>query len=180
MKSPTSSVGIIEPEGILNGSTTKERRPNTIRITGKKLAPYSTHQGLGAPAGRSLRAWKRSKNHSTPVATRSRKRVRAKFMRFPSLAFVGAQHGEEGLLRNFHVAHLLHALLAFLLLLEQLLLARDVAAIALGEHVFAQRLDRLARDDVRTDRRLHRHIEHLARNQPAQLARQLAPAVLCA
>ena len=43
---------------------------------------------------------------------------------------------------------LLHALLARLLLLEQLLLARDVAAVALGEHVLAQRLDRLARDDV--------------------------------
>jgi hypothetical protein len=42
----------------------------------------------------------------------------------------------------------LHALLAFLLLLEQLALARDVAAVALGEHVLAQRLDRLARDDA--------------------------------
>src|SRR5690606_12598452 len=86
MKSPTSRVGIIEPDGILNGSTTKERRPNTIRITGKKLAPYSTHHGLGAPAGRRLRAWKRSKNQSTPVAIGSRNRVRAKFMRYPSSA----------------------------------------------------------------------------------------------
>jgi hypothetical protein len=45
MKSPISSVGIIEPDGILNGSTTNERSTNTARITGKKLAEYSSHHG---------------------------------------------------------------------------------------------------------------------------------------
>src|SRR3546814_12896490 len=45
------------------------------------------------------------------------------------------QHGEEGLLRDLHAADLLHPLLAFLLLLQQLLLARSVATIALGQHV---------------------------------------------
>ena len=53
MKSPTSSVGTIELDGILNGSTRNERSRNTIRITGKKLIEYSTHQGcfaLAAPA----------------------------------------------------------------------------------------------------------------------------------
>ena len=42
----------------------------------------------------------------------------------------------------------LHALLAFLLLLEQLALAGDVATVALGQHVLAHRADRLAGDDV--------------------------------
>jgi hypothetical protein len=45
---------------------------------------------------------------------------------------VDLQHGEEGLLRDLDVPDHLHALLAFLLLLEQLALAGDVAAVALG------------------------------------------------
>src|SRR3989442_10562165 len=45
MKSPTTRVGTIEPEGILNGSTRNERSRNTMRMTGKKLFGYSIHQG---------------------------------------------------------------------------------------------------------------------------------------
>src|SRR4051812_17047323 len=51
------------------------------------------------------------------------------------------ENGQKGLLGNFDVADLLHALLSFLLLLEQLALARDVAAVALGRHVLANGLD---------------------------------------
>jgi hypothetical protein len=54
MKSPTSSVGIIEPDGILNGSTTNERTTNTARITGKKLAVYSSHHGWRSFSSRSF------------------------------------------------------------------------------------------------------------------------------
>ena len=36
MKSPTNRVGIIEPEGMRKGSTRKERRINTAKMTGKK------------------------------------------------------------------------------------------------------------------------------------------------
>ena len=43
---------------------------------------------------------------------------------------IDLQHGQEGLLRNLDRAELLHALLAGFLLLEQLALARDVAAVA--------------------------------------------------
>src|SRR5918992_1542049 len=71
------------------------------------------------------------------------------------------EHREERLLRHLHAAHLLHALLAFLLLLEQLALARDVAAVALRDHVLAHRLHRLARDDLRPDRCLDRDLELL-------------------
>src|SRR6266511_4430515 len=76
--------------------------------------------------------------------------------------------GQEGLLRHLHPTDLLHALLAGLLLLEQLALAGDVAAVALGDHVLAHRLDRLAGDDLRADRRLDRHLELLARDLLAQ------------
>src|SRR5262249_36147139 len=54
------------------------------------------------------------------------------------------QRGDEGLLRDLHLPELAHLLLALLLLLEQLALARDVAAIALGDHVLPQRADRFA------------------------------------
>src|SRR3546814_2125349 len=42
-----------------------------------------------------------------------------------SRLFVLLQHRQEGLLRDLHAADLLHPLLAFLLLLQQLLLARS-------------------------------------------------------
>ena len=46
MKSPSSSVGIIESEGIRNGSKRKERMRSTIRIIGKNERAYSTiHEG---------------------------------------------------------------------------------------------------------------------------------------
>src|SRR5688500_11538500 len=109
----------------------------------------------------------------TPVRAASTVRIRARsiFTRRDSSSrpgrslVVDLQHGEEGLLRDLHTADLLHALLAFLLFLEQLLLARRVAAVALRQHVLAHRLDRRARDDLRPDRRLDRYIEHLAGNK---------------
>ncbi len=65
--------------------------------------------------------------------------------RFSVLA--GGQRGDERLLRYLHAADRLHPLLAFLLLLEQLPLAGDVTAVALGEDVLAQRADVLPGDD---------------------------------
>ena len=67
------------------------------------------------------------------------------------------------------MAEHLHALLAGLLLFEQLALTGDVAAVAFGEHVLAQCTDVLACDDARSDRRLNRDLELLAGNQLAQL-----------
>src|SRR4051812_47100737 len=74
---------------------------------------------------------------------------------------VNLEDGEEGFLRNLYGAYLLHPLFSFLLFLEQLALARDVAAIALREHVLSQRLHRGARDHLVPDRRLNRHLEQL-------------------
>ena len=81
MKSPISSVGSMEPEGILNGSTRKERSRKTIRMTGKKLTGYSIHHGTRASEARLLRSQKRSIAVMTPVKTSSKNKNRAKFMR---------------------------------------------------------------------------------------------------
>src|ERR1043165_3767534 len=45
MKSPSSSVGIIESEGMRNGSNRNERISSTMRITGKNERAYSTTIG---------------------------------------------------------------------------------------------------------------------------------------
>src|SRR5271155_3228421 len=175
MKSPTSSVGRIDELGILNGSATKERRRNTISSTGKKLFGYSIHHGSGAPGARRLTKYQRSARAMTPVTTVSTNRMSAKFMG----SFVAdLEDGEEGFLRNLHAADGFHAFLAGFLFLQQFALARDVAAVALRQHVLAQRLDRLAGDDLGADRRLDRDIEHLPRNQRAHFGDHLAPAIL--
>src|SRR5262249_25320444 len=93
-----------------------------------------------------------------------------------SLAF-RLQHGQEGLLRDLHRAHLLHPLLALLLLLEELALPADVATVALGEHVLAHRGDGLTGDDPAADGRLDRHLVHLLGNDLFQ-ARTHVPAAL--
>src|SRR5436853_7902042 len=102
MKSPTSSVGTIEDDGILNGSTRKERSRKTIRITGKKLAEYSTHHGCFA-APRRFFSHSTSTPQTSPVTTSKISRNRAKFITAArSSTFTPLQHGEERLLRNFH------------------------------------------------------------------------------
>lgn len=78
----------------------------------------------------------------------------------------------EGLLRDFDLAELAHALLAFLLLFQKFALARHVAAVALRRHVLAQRRDRLARHDATTDGRLDRNLEHMLRDQFLELFAQ--------
>ncbi len=86
------------------------------------------------------------------------------------------EDGEEGFLGDVDAADALHALFAFLLLFEELALAGDVAAVALGEDVFADGADGLAGDDAAADRGLNGNFEHLARNQFAKAAHQIAAA----
>jgi hypothetical protein len=45
MKSPTSSVGIIEPDGMRKGSNRKPRKIKTTSKTGKKDFEYSSKSG---------------------------------------------------------------------------------------------------------------------------------------
>src|SRR6266567_1625717 len=91
---------------------------------------------------------------------------------------VNLQDRQERLLRDLDRPHLLHPFLSLLLLLEQLALARDVAAVALGGHVLAQRADGLAGDHFGPDRGLDHDLEQLARDQLLQLLGDLlAPLV---
>src|SRR5918993_1639458 len=56
MKSPSSSVGIIESEGIRNGSNRNERITSTIRMIGKNERAYSTTTGSRSVATSPLAA----------------------------------------------------------------------------------------------------------------------------
>src|SRR5499426_2635495 len=92
-----------------------------------------------------------------------------------SVRFMGCsalEDGQEGLLRHFHFADLLHALLTLLLLLEELALARDIAAVALGGHVLAHGLDRFPGDDPAADGGLDRDLVELAGDHRPQLLGQ--------
>src|SRR5215472_4654136 len=92
-----------------------------------------------------------------------------------SVRFMGCsalEDGQEGLLRHFHFADLLHALLTLLLFLEELALARDVSAVALGGHVLAHGLDSFPGDDPAPHRGLDGHLVELARDDPAELLGQ--------
>src|SRR3989344_3526130 len=79
------------------------------------------------------------------------------------------QYRQKSLTGNRYLADIAHLLLALLLLLEQLLLAREIPAIQLAGHVFAIGGDRLARDDFAADRRLQRDGEILPRDHFFQL-----------
>src|SRR5687767_8632596 len=87
---------------------------------------------------------------------------------------VDLQDRQKRFLRNLDRAHLLHALLPLFLLLEELALSRDVAAVALREHVLPKRLHRRAGDDLVADRRLDRDFEELPRDELTQLVGDLA------
>src|SRR5437868_5142148 len=66
----------------------------------------------------------------------------------PGSSISHLQHREERLLRDFDAADRLHPLLALLLLLQQLALAGNVAAVALRDHVLAHRPHRLRGDHL--------------------------------
>src|SRR3954454_2956314 len=103
--------------------------------------------GSAAAAGSAAVRRPGRRNQSSIMATRARgpashARMVAICITMGNPSFASdPQYGQECFLRYLHRTHLLHALLAGLLLLEQLALARHVAAVALGEHVLAQRLD---------------------------------------
>src|SRR5258708_18607099 len=84
---------------------------------------------------------------------------------------VKAQHRHERLLRDLHIADALHSGFARLLLLQQLALARDVAAVALGDDVLAEGGHRLAGHDLAPARGLDGILELLSRDQRLDLIR---------
>src|SRR5688572_16519356 len=100
--------------------------------------------------------------------------ARGRVRRVTRAGLFDLQHRQKCFLWNLDGADLLHALLSFLLLLEELPLARDVAAVALRQHILSQRLHRRAGDDLVADRGLDRDLKQLPRNELAQLVGDLA------
>src|SRR3954447_23263607 len=152
-----------------------------------------------ALAAAARRARRRSSGRRAPSPRRTRRRTCTRASRSPPrrparaprrtvrtprgargspLRVAEVEHGEERLLRHLDGADLLHPLLAGLLLLEQLALARDVAAVTLREHVLPLRLHGLAGDHARADRGLDRDVEHLARDLLPQLVHEQPPTVV--
>src|SRR4249920_2613152 len=78
MKSPSSSVGIIESEGMRKGSNRNDRMSNTSRITGKNERAYSTTTGSAAPAGRFDFSTHASRAQIAPVRNVAMTRISAK------------------------------------------------------------------------------------------------------
>src|SRR5262249_34631636 len=88
---------------------------------------------------------------------------------------VDLQDRQEGLLRDLHATDLLHALLPLFLFFEELARARDVAAVAFGRHVLAERAHRLPRDDLAPNGRLDGDLVLLLRDELLELLRQGPP-----
>ena len=85
------------------------------------------------------------------------------------LVFVILENCCKRFLRHFDLTELAHALLAFLLLFEQLLLTSDITAVALRKDILSQRLYSLARYYLLAYGRLDRHLELVRRNNILEL-----------
>src|SRR5690625_1365438 len=144
MKSPIHNVGIMEPEGILNGSNRKDRNTRTSSKTGNSeprvsvVLPSAPDASLPLRRGRSQNF---SSTQSTAATRVSKVRISAKSRFMRSVLLIGSQNSQERFLRNFYLSYLLHAALAGLLLFKQLAFAADIAAIAFGGDIFAKGLD---------------------------------------
>src|SRR5262249_3838563 len=121
----------------------------------------------------------RPRTRSSRTARRRRAGARrggARSALSPAVAPVAErEHREERLLRHLDAPDLLHALLPLALALQELALARDVAPVALRQHVLPLRLHRLPGDDLAADRRLDRDLEELARDRGAKALHQRLP-----
>ena len=92
--------------------------------------------------------------------------------------FVHLENRQECFLRDLDRADGLHALLALFLLLEQLALTRDIAAVALGKNVLAARLDRRTSNNLVADSALDRNLEELTRDNLLELIAQSTSCLL--
>src|SRR5215467_3662827 len=145
----------MEPEGMVKACTPHWRMTRARRTAMRMASAYSRKSDFRRTGAMT----------STGAGASGRNSVR--FMGLSAL-----EDGQEGLLRHFHLADLLHALLTLLLLLEELALARDVAAVALGGYVLAHGLDGFPGDDPAPHRGLDGHLVELAGNDPAELLGQ--------
>src|SRR5690606_10558637 len=115
IKSPSSKVGIMEPEGMRNGSSRNERISRTRSRIGKNDFAYSTTIGSrtdeprASAASRPFFNTRLSKSQTSPVTNVATTRISAKstslvpcWLRSKEREYwsflVDLQHGQEGLL----------------------------------------------------------------------------------
>src|SRR5271156_1826420 len=166
MWSPMSSVGSIEPDGILYACT------KNVRM---KIASTSA-MNIASPYSRATDFWPGARSVSRALSGCTLEMLRAGSATIALLPDL--EQGQESLLRNLDAPNLFHPLLAFLLLLEQLSFPRDIATVTLGGDILAQRLDGFSCDNLGANPGLNRDFEHLARYQLAHLfAKRPAPFV---
>src|SRR4029453_4348566 len=151
-----SRVSIIEPDGIVKACTANWRMKRASSTAMMIASEYSRKRdflrtltaGVAGAVSRSGRTWRSFMNG------------------------LALEHRQERLLRDLDLSDLFHPFLAFLLLLEQLALLRDVAAVALGGDVLAHGLDRFPGDDPAADGGLDRDLVELAGDHRPQLLGQ--------
>src|SRR3984957_9672642 len=160
-----SSVGSIEPDGILYAWTKNVRMKIASTRAMNIASPYSRATDF-CPARSGSRA----------LSGCTLEMLRAGSATIALLPYL--EQGQESLLRNLDASDLFHPFFAFLLLLEQLSFSRDIAAVTLGGDILAQRLDGFPCDNLGADPGLNRDFEHLARDHLAHLfAQRPAPFV---
>src|SRR6266542_2708620 len=145
----------MEPEGMVKACTPHCRITSASSTAMKIASAYSRKRdlrcaGVTASTGAGVSGW----------------------IWVPFIGRSALEDRQERFLRDLDLADLLHALLALLLLLEQLPLAGDVAAVALGGHVLAHGLDGLAGDDAAADGRLDGDLVELSRDDGPELLHQ--------
>src|SRR5277367_906219 len=88
------------------------------------------------------------------------------------------QNRQESLLGDVHAADALHAFFAFFLFFEEFAFAGDVTAVAFGDNVLANGADGFACDDTAANGGLYGDFEHLAGDEFAEAADQVAAALV--
>src|SRR5258706_316680 len=139
MKSPTSSVGIIEPLGMWNGSKTNARRSNATRMAPPIDSVYSRAALLRAKE----RCLSSTASSASPPPRSGGGGGPPRRAGGPAPRGVGGgprsppprQHGESRFRRVVVLPTPFPPLLAFFLLRGGLALRRVAPAVALGEHV---------------------------------------------
>ncbi len=130
----------MEPDGIRNGSNTKERMTSTKRSTGKNDREYSTsvaHTTDLLPPSPLRREATLSTAIITPVSSVRATRINARFILKSVFSLIDAQDCQKCFLRNFNGSYLFHTALAGLLLLQQLAFSRYITTVTFSRDVFA-------------------------------------------
>jgi hypothetical protein len=131
IKSPCNRVGIIEPDGIRNGSKMNDRMTRTNSNTGKNDREYSTNvsNDIDALGFVPVRQTSLSIATAMPVSKVSMVRINARLMLKIQFSLVRSEDRQKCLLRNFDRSYLFHPALAGLLFFQQFALAGNIAAV---------------------------------------------------